>query len=139
MQCLADMRAFHSPCIGPDSPLSAGDLQRLTADASQLAARIQRADVAHHAASMLERLRGASLGTTSQTQSVLFAMFAGLLQPLLVMQAAARKQEGLTSLVLKLAAEFVESQISFLTVRRLTVQACSLAPTWAQGRAGSAG
>eukprot|EP00891_Asterochloris_glomerata_P009020 jgi/Astpho2/9020/fgenesh1_pg.00133_%23_51_t len=96
----------------------AGDLQRLTADASQLAARIQRADVAHHAASILERLRGAALGTTSQTQPVLFAMFAGLLQPLLVVQAAARKHEGLTVLVIKLAADFVESQISYLTARQ---------------------
>ena len=125
------MRAFCDSCFGLDSPLSAGDLQRLTADADQLAARIQRADVAHHAASILERLRGAALGTTSQSQPVLFAMFAGLLQPLLEMQAAARKHEGLTSLVLKLAAELVESQISYLTVRRLTVQACALAQTQA--------
>ena len=126
MQCSADMRAFLSPCSGRDSSRPAGDLQRLTADASQLAARIQRADVAHHAASILERLRGAALGTTSQTQPVLFAMFAGLLQPLLVVQAAARKHEGLTVLVIKLAADFVESQISYLTVRRPTVQTCPL-------------
>ena len=111
----------------------------MTADAGQLAARIQRADMAQHAASILERLRGAALGTTSQTQPVLFAMFAGLLQPLLVLQAAARKHEGLTVLVLKLAADLVESQVSYLTVRRLTVQACSWARSHANAGQGVAG
>ena len=95
--------------------------------------------MAQHAASILERLRGAALGTTSQTQPVLFAMFAGLLQPLLVLQAAARKHEGLTVLVLKLAADLVESQVSYLTVRRLTVQACSWARSHANAGQGVAG
>ncbi|KAK9812956.1 hypothetical protein WJX72_006385 [[Myrmecia] bisecta] len=73
-----------------------------------------RPDVLQRVYALLETLRGAAQGTTARAQPTLFVMTASLMQPLLLLQTAYRRQPEVTCLILKVAGDVVEAHVSYL-------------------------
>ncbi len=94
---------------------NAGEVSTL-AGRADLGSIAERPDVMQRVTALLECLRGAAQGNSSDAQQPLFGVCASVMEPLLVLQRAYREHEPIVCLLLKLAGDMVEAHVSYLSV-----------------------
>ena len=79
-----------------------------------------RPNIAAHACSLVEEMRGAARGSSPMAQRALAQIAGAALGPMLaLLHSVGESQPALTVLVLKCAAETVDAHISYLEVRHI--------------------
>ncbi|BDA40620.1 probable Exportin-4 [Coccomyxa sp. Obi] len=97
-------------------------MHTITEEVSSIAARpdlaaiAERPDLMARVGYLLEALRGSARGTCPKAQPALFSVASAIMTPLVSLQKVYHNQPSVSCQLLKLAADVVEAQISFVQV-----------------------